>query len=203
MAFLLNPALWCCIAAIILIVVGVWLVQNDVGFWDFIETELLLMLYEAFLISSVLNAGRMLEEFLDGSGGEKLAAILFIPLCVAATVFGALYGGDLINRGINALINGKSLNLHESFSMGHSVLGEYPQSLIVVGLAVSPTVWMLLSMFTIRYRWWIPAAIGAAILGALATLVWYVAAALFIYVCIIVVGAVIVFLLFHQLTSDD
>lgn len=203
MEFLLNPAFLCCIAAIVLIVVGVGLVRNDVGFWDFVETELLLLLYEVFLICSLLSAGKLLEEFLDGSGGEKLAAILFIPLCVAATVLGARYGGNLIYRGIDALINGTSLNLQEPFSMGHSVLGEYPQSRMIVGLAVSPTVWMLLSMFTIQYRWWIPAAIGAAILGALATLVWYVAAALLVYVFIVVAGAVVVFCLFHQLTNDD
>lgn len=180
MDILRNPAFLCCVTAIIMIVVGVVMYQNETGFWDFLETELLLMIYAAVLILTILSAEEWLDDFLFGTGGEKLAAILFIPICAVSAMLGARYGGDLINRGLDALIQGIDLDLSGSFTMGHSVLGEYPTCLYWVGLAVTPTAWCALSSAVCQYRWWIFAALGAAFIGVLSSLVWLYAAALLI-----------------------
>lgn len=199
MDILRNPAFLCCVTAIVMIVVGVVMYQNETGFWDFLETEMLLMIYAAVLIFTILSAEEWLDDFLFGTGGEKLAAILFIPICAVSAMLGARYGGDLIYRGISALIQGIDLDLSRSFSMGHSVLGEYPTPLYWVGLAVTPTAWCALSSAVCQYRWWIFAALGAAFIGVLSSLVWLYAAALIV----IVVAVAFVLCVLHRLAAEE
>ena len=196
-----NPAVLSFIAALLIIVMGVALYQNGVGFWEFIEGELMMLLYLSVLISAILVAE--LDEFAYGSGGEKFAAILFVPLCAAATALGARYGGDLIFRGLDALITGEAVDLSRSFSMGNSVLGEYPVCLWVIGLAFTPISWMATANFAIRYRWWLFCALGAALIGALSVLLWIAAAMIVVYVLAVAIVVIVIISIIVAWFRDD
>ena len=201
--FLLDTRFWCAMIALGMIVLGVFMVQNEAGFWDIVEAELLLMVYGACLLATFACCGEVIEDFAYAKGSEKFAAILFIPLCAVGCVLGARYGGDLIYRGISALLNGTSIDLNQVFTMGGSILGEYPKSLYIIGAAMTPIAWPIISGPICRYRWWIPSLLGAALVGALGTLVWLVAAMLIVGAVVMVIVAVIAFIIKYFLVDEE
>lgn len=190
MTFLLTVAI---------ILVGWIMISNECSIWEIIEAESNLIVCGGLFIALIWMEDGMLQWFRWADGAERLKSILFIPLCVAACMLGARYGGEFIARCIDALLEWKPLDLKAEFTIEGSVLGEFPKNLWVLGAAYAPNTWIICSKMASRVRMWPVALVAVFVLGSLPILVNYIVA----LICAIVVLGIVAILAIAFGSKDE